>query len=399
MPVPAAPRRAGPPRKKAAKPATPATPILGEGTVESPASTPALEPTTVSSDVVAVDNVIKAEAGDREEEIGEVSKAAVEPPISESDVPPKIEREEISEPGKSEVERSNVTSPKEEIDEVIKLDDEVSNEELTPPPVTTDPIVVEETEEETAIEPVHTSATKNEDSQDSLITDTSAETSKPEPTTIDPVASPDLPVEKLEESSSLKTPEPESSHEESSPSETVVASEAPEKTTVEEPAAQAEDEDEDEEAEAARRKRVAERLAKMGGINPFAPPQRKPSVSSEEAQPSAVSPIQKRASISRESVGSPPPPPQRKPSVSSEEQQSSATSPTIQKRASISRESVGSPPPPPVNDSLRRSSTDSQQGNVAQASAVPLPSSRKNSVESTIVQDASSKRTSHDGKY
>lgn len=62
--------------------------------------------------------------------------------------------------------------------------------------------------------------------------------------------------------------------------------------------------DEDEDEEVARRRRVAERLAKMGGINPFAPPpQRKASVSSEDPHsPPAVSPtVPRRASLRRES--------------------------------------------------------------------------------------------------
>ncbi|KAJ3835415.1 hypothetical protein F5878DRAFT_628000 [Lentinula raphanica] len=73
----------------------------------------------------------------------------------------------------------------------------------------------------------------------------------------------------------------------------------------------------EEEDEASRRKRVAERLAKSGGVNPFAlPPQRRPSSSAvsldEEPVPSASAPLspasQKRTSIrksSSDSVSSP----------------------------------------------------------------------------------------------
>lgn len=67
-----------------------------------------------------------------------------------------------------------------------------------------------------------------------------------------------------------------------------------------------------EDEEAARRQRIAEKLAKMGGINPFALPQRKSSVSSEDA---STSPPPKRASFSRESISSPPPPLQRREST------------------------------------------------------------------------------------
>ncbi|KAF9073884.1 hypothetical protein BDP27DRAFT_1416952 [Rhodocollybia butyracea] len=78
--------------------------------------------------------------------------------------------------------------------------------------------------------------------------------------------------------------------------------------------------DEPEGDEAARRKRVAERLAKSGGVNPFAM-QRKQSITAESVEETSVpsapdSPVsQKRASIRRASTdsvpSSPPPPPRR----------------------------------------------------------------------------------------
>ncbi|KAG6835916.1 hypothetical protein H0H93_013376 [Arthromyces matolae] len=64
--------------------------------------------------------------------------------------------------------------------------------------------------------------------------------------------------------------------------------------------------EEEEDEEIARRKRIAEKLSKMGGVNPFAlPPQRKASGASEDLQTSPT--LAKRTSISRSSVGSPPP--------------------------------------------------------------------------------------------
>lgn len=325
MPLPSAPRRAAPPRKKAAKPPTPATPILGEETVQSPETTPALEPADEKAGIT-IDDQVKAEAGDREEEIGGVNKAEVEPSTTESEVPSKV---------------------------------------------TTAAPIVEDLREEPTIESLHTTETRKEDPEDNVIVESKiAEITKLEASIDDvpPAHSTNLPVDTdfEEELSAHDTPpEPESSREESLPSKTEVA-EVPERTAVEEATAAPvqTEEDEDEEAEAARRKRVAEKLAKMGGINPFAPPQRKPSLSSEEPQLAPASP-------------------------------------TIQKRTSLSRESIGSPPQP-RRDSLRKSSMDSPstlQENVPQASAVPLPSSRKNSVESPIVEDAPSKRKSQDGKY
>jgi hypothetical protein len=121
-----------------------------------------------------------------------------------------------------------------------------------------------------------------------------------------------------------------------------------------------------EEEEEARRKRVAEKLAKMGGVNPFAlatsRPQRQTSISSVEAAPVSASPpsveLGRRPSVDLE----------RRTSVDSQRR----TSVDLQRRASTDsqrRTSIGSQPrranvespvePPQRKDSIRKSSVDS----------------------------------------
>ena len=140
--------------------------------------------------------------------------------------------------------------------------------------------------------------------------------------------------------------------------------------------------EEEEEEEVARRKRVAEKLAKMGGVNPFAlatsRPQRQTSISSVEAAPVSVSPpsvelgrrpsvdLERRTSVDsqrRTSVDS-----QRRTSVDSQRRTSvdlqRRTSTDSQRRISIGsqprRTSVDSPVEPPQRkDSIRKSSVDS----------------------------------------
>ena len=132
--------------------------------------------------------------------------------------------------------------------------------------------------------------------------------------------------------------------------------------------------EEEEEEEVARRKRVAEKLAKMGGVNPFAlatsRPQRQTSISSVEAAPVSASPpsveLGRRPSVDlerRTSVDS-----QRRTSVDLQRRTSTdsqrRTSTDSQRRISIGsqprRASVDSPVEPlQRKDSIRKSSVDS----------------------------------------
>ena len=132
--------------------------------------------------------------------------------------------------------------------------------------------------------------------------------------------------------------------------------------------------EEEEEEEVARRKRVAEKLAKMGGVNPFAlatsRPQRQTSVTSIEAAPVSASPpsveLGRRPSVDlerRTSVDS-----QRRTSVDLQRRTGTdsqrRTSTDSQRRISIGsqprRPSVDSPVEPPQRkDSIKKSSVDS----------------------------------------
>jgi hypothetical protein len=218
MPVPAAPRRAAPPRKKA---------------VKSPP--PAGKPTPTTSDTVQVDSeeqlVDKSPKdstvqGDREEEIGEVNESADPAP---------------------EVSQKHGT--------LVNVLGEEANMTKEPSPFSSKEareVPTNEHEEETV--------------------------SKAEETT----QVPEPPVQQASQSS---TSEPES----------VEESPVIEKSKfVEEPEPVEEQEDEEE----ARRKRIAEKLAKMGGINPLAPPPpRRQSTVSYEDPGSVDEEIRKRSSV------------------------------------------------------------------------------------------------------
>jgi hypothetical protein len=98
----------------------------------------------------------------------------------------------------------------------------------------------------------------------------------------------------------------------------------PEAQVEEPPSEEAEEDDEE-----ARKKRVAEKLARMGGINPFTmPPIRRPS------SDIATSPPARKSSSDIASPTSPPPPPGRKPTL--------PPTPGSPKPASLRRTSGGS---------------------------------------------------------
>jgi hypothetical protein len=184
--------------------------------------------------------------------------------------------------------------------------------------------------------------------------------------------------------------------------------------------------DEIEDEEAARRRRVAEKLAKMGGINPLAlPVQRKSSIETPTSAPvspvlakraslsrqgtDTLSPVQRRQSMRKSSVDSTAVPEegttvQRKLSID-ETQTAPPVSPSLAKRASLSRQSTDSVQ---RRQSLRKSSVDSTT--VLEASTQEYPSrssaispqSRKSSVDPTVsgnVSESVSRRASLDGKY
>lgn len=136
--------------------------------------------------------------------------------------------------------------------------------------------------------------------------------------------------------------------------------------------------EEEEEDEETRRNRVAERIAKMGGISPFAPPplQRKSSTSSNVSDVVAPqsSTVQKRASVGSISQS-----PKRKLSV---------RKPSIDEM-SVEEQSSSIPPPP-----RRRSSQFSEK-----SPAITSPPTRTRSIDSVTSGEqihASSKRRSQD---
>jgi len=197
---------------------------------------------------------------------------------------------------------------------------------------------------------------------------------------------------------------------------------------VEKPFAQPSDElDEDEES--ARRKRIAEKLTKMGGVNPFTlppPTQSRSSTDEMQTSPPASPPLAKRVSLSRQSTG----PPQRKQSLRKssvdsttaleeatasaqrrmsvdETQSSPSLPPRLVQRASLSRQSIDFSPPQ-RKQSLRKSSVDStllEESTVQSSVEFPSqpstisPLSRKTSVDTTVSGRVAGSGQSQDGKY
>ena len=256
MPVPAAPRRVAPPRKKVPKaPEAEPTPTASEEAKEIPHATPVLDAeASAASDVpdVGPEDDHEKLANDIEEETGEGTKGEIEPTAAQA--PVKILADEpmvegsfttLESPHVEGIHEKTLTEDSEGI--TPAKDDELSL--LRTPSVDLDDVPVNVKLEEE--EPVPTS---------------------------------DHSVERKASDDINPPPQPQE------------AAEHPLENLSEEP---------EEEDEASRRKRVAEKLAKMGGINPFAPapPQRRPSASSED--PLSVSPtVQGRAGLKKNSVGS-----------------------------------------------------------------------------------------------
>ncbi|KAG6919231.1 hypothetical protein DXG01_008027 [Tephrocybe rancida] len=271
MPLPSALRRAAPPRRKAPKSPEVLPPaVVDERIVSSPENVPAPEePGILDSATTVGEGTNKERIGDIEEEVGEVNKSV-----------------EVQEP-------SVTADTLEDKPPVVSIDFEKEDvpEEPSEGAGNADVADVEPDDETTAYDaavPAHPTE---------LITET-ADDEADEEAREDAIPPKAVPVE------DVSVTEVEEVHEHASE----VAEQEPE-PVEEEPIVQnaTELDDEDEDEEAARRQRIAEKLAKMGGINPFAPPpQRKVSGSSEDVQ---TSPLIKRASISRNSVGSPPLPP------------------------------------------------------------------------------------------
>ncbi|KAG6816408.1 hypothetical protein H0H87_006212 [Tephrocybe sp. NHM501043] len=271
MPIPTAPRRTAPPRRKTPKsPEAPPPAIVSEPIVTSPEIKPSPgEPTTDDDSAAAIsDGAEKVCAGDVVEETGEINESVEKDETSTvveslKDKPPVIAKEFVEEgvPEKPSSE-ANASEAKERVVEGVESDAVISScsPELPSAHVNEDEPATSHTEALEDSQYVVSAATAH--NKEELVAD----------------------VEKHDDVDDLRIEEKPESKEE------------PVEKVTEEP---------DEDEEVARRKRIAEKLAKMGGVNPFAlPPQRKTSASLEDIPTSP--PLTKRSSTSQSSAGSSP---------------------------------------------------------------------------------------------
>ncbi|KAF8963016.1 hypothetical protein BDZ97DRAFT_1065786 [Flammula alnicola] len=259
MPVPVVPRRAGPPRKKPVKPAAPPPEVpeeQAEETTPAPvtaeeAEKPVEEPVREPEPAIPRHEV--AESPEHEESKAEIREEAPQPPV----IPalPEVHHEVTPEP----------------VAEVAEISGKEDLESATPSQVKSVESPGEETpvppETSGFISPPPSLAQTNEDDLDDEYDDEDDEDSKMAESFIAP---------------SIPPPPRAAPAEIAKPEETHVQSE------ISAPAPDVEEEDTEAAEEEARKKRVAERLAKMGGINPFAPPpQVKPSSEFAHSPPPA----------------------------------------------------------------------------------------------------------------
>ncbi|TFK34773.1 hypothetical protein BDQ12DRAFT_338071 [Crucibulum laeve] len=312
MPVPAVPRRTAPPRRKAKSPAPPTT-AEEEVNEESVAATEVPPPTAESKETGIEDAEAPVKSEELEVVVPEAAPAVEAAPISLEEPKDEVEEEVASpEPTKHKSE----VQDKESTEVIAASTEPVKEAELVAAVEQTVAEVAEETEEEGdevrrkrvaeklakmgGINPF--AAPRPPQRKPSTSSEDSPPTSPPA-VKRDSVGSIEIPKRK---GSQHVADVPEEVDAEEEGEEEVDdthgkskadISEGPAEETVEEapPVAELTEEEEEE----ARRKRVAEKLAKMGGINPFSmPPQRKPSSSSEDVvSPTARSPPVKRGSV------------------------------------------------------------------------------------------------------
>lgn len=310
MPVPAVPRRAGPPRKKPAKSPSPAPPpAQSEQSEQSESSQPPLEPTPSAE--LTPPRVLNTEITESPSPAPALD-AEIESKETEEAVKQSKEIEEIGtrEPEmEPEVSPVTVAKIKEETQALEPKDDGDHDVSQEPEETSTrdEDIETPAKEVETRAEPVH-----EVKSESTVVKEEQEVTNKPkqsyqseeieEPVTDEPAV---VEEPEFEESRSFEVAKP--------------AAEEPHPVEVAE-------EPEEEEDEVARRKRIAERLAKMGGVNPFAsprPPVRKPTFPVSPTSPSGSTDLApaRKGSIdavqSEPSPASPPPIPVRRESTDS----------------------------------------------------------------------------------
>ncbi|KAG5350921.1 hypothetical protein E4T56_gene18266 [Termitomyces sp. T112] len=279
MPVPSAPRRAAPPRRKAPK--TPETPHsnLSKQVVSGLDGVPVLGAQDIDTAPAINESTMKEHAGDVQEELDEIDKVAIEQEHSASvvtqgaeDMPPIIARDLIV-----KIEANDVES-----NDAIKTPvEETTSEVVEPSQVVAFPQ-----------SPEHPAKRADEEDVVEVLDDDGREPTdkKLPPRNNNANEETQSHVEKEHDE------EQEDAGERHVESQPMIEKEG-------EPVVQTEGEVEEDE-EVARRKRIAEKLAKMGGVNPFSFPQHQ---TSEDIETSPT--LTKRSSIPGGSVGSPPPPP------------------------------------------------------------------------------------------
>ncbi|KAK7681648.1 hypothetical protein QCA50_015382 [Cerrena zonata] len=360
---PAVPRRAAPPRKKPAKSPSPAPPPAPseESEPSPPESAPANEPTpphvlnTEFTESPSPAPALDAEIQSKEvEEAVEESKEIEELGSREPEMSPEVSPATVAQI-KEETKELEPTKDVIEPDDSEEPADTIAHDEDIEAPVKELESHVEPTRE-VEIEPTSVE-------EEPEVIDHSEQSHKAQEFEEEPVS---------EEPATIEEPEPT---EEPKPVEEPKVEEAPK---VEEEA--------EEEDEVARRKRIAERLAKMGGVNPFAgppPPVRKPTLPISPTSPTG-------------SVGALP---TRKESLDVVQSEPSPVSPPIPTRRESTDSAVLG-----RRTSLRRGSTDSTSSQPLRSppllptSPKPTLPTRKDSLNSIGSGTGPQRRASQDDR-
>lgn len=290
MPVPAVPRRVAPPRRKAKSPAPPpeeASPIPSTIEEESLAA--------ISDDVTPTAPVSEQPAADREEN---GLKPPSPPPVDTRIEPVAAETGPVADPPKAtpgtddkEDETPAVVDMDKATSSIINRDSDETIPYAEAPKAT---LASVETESEELLAPVPVSEESNStNSSTEPSFSTTEESSQPEVKAESPSQQPNLEVHEEEESAEGQTVDADDKvispisqrasvdtiDDSPLPAVDFTSTSAPSDVVTSPPAASHEEESPDpvvepteEEEEAARRARVAARLAKMGAVNPFAPP-------------------------------------------------------------------------------------------------------------------------------
>ncbi|KAI0070244.1 hypothetical protein K474DRAFT_880491 [Panus rudis PR-1116 ss-1] len=318
MPVPSVPRRAAPPRRKTPKSPSPAPAPPPAALQEVEEAAKVAEETAVPTPALKEEDGVEDKDSEgeikKEEEEKEQPKSEPEgqeavpvPAPAEAEVKSKVEEDVDKAPVDSHEAKDSAL----DVDEPAVVPEKVEDKTTHEPEIADAPAQSHSAKEELPEEEETEETKDTKESEVAYLKDDSVDVKQPAVT--DEPAALDEPTAK-DHVTQLKEHDPE--REESEPEEEHAVAQEEHSEKVEESAVGG-GEDEDEDDEAARRKRIAERVAKMGGFNPFAggapppPPVRKPSSSSE-----VTSPIAHASDAPRS-----PPVPRRKESTDSVSQQ------------------------------------------------------------------------------